>query len=423
MGLQTDFMIAVQQIAAERGIDMDEVMLAIKEAIKTIFKKDESVEEEGQNLEVEIDQVSGEVTVYADKKVVDEATDPLTQISIKEAKKLESKLRVGDHIEVDITPQGDFGRVAAQAAKQVILQKLRESEKESQIKKFVDRVGEIETGVVQRVEGDTIYWELGKAVANMPATERIQNEFYKSGTRHKLLLKEIRQTPHGRNIIVSRSDPAFLSCLFELEVPELISGAVEIKAIAREAGERSKVAVTSTSDGIDPIGACVGQRGSRIIAIMNELKIGNTEEKIDIILWDPDESRFVVNALSPAQVIRTEVTDPANRTIRVTVPDDQLSLAIGREGQNVRLAAKLTGWNIDIQGETVKVENPHATGVVSDSAIGNEFPDNLSGRTQKALEKAGLLDKEKLMEVMNSGEKIVGIGKKGMEEIKVALKL
>lgn len=362
MAIQTDFMVAVNQISAERNIDPNEVIEAIKAAIKTGFRKyssdsEEDEEDDGSLLNVDIDSATGNISVYADKKVVESVTNPSTQISLKDAKKLEKKLKVGDHVEVDITPEGDFGRVAAQTAKQVILQKIREAEKESVLKEFKDRVGDIETAVVQRLEGDTVLWEVRKATGYMTFEERVPSEYYKSGIRHKVLIKEIRNGMKGKQLIVSRADQEFLVALFKLEVPEIVSGSVSIKEIAREAGSRSKVAVSSNAEGIDPIGSCVGQKGVRINAIMNELKVGHSEEKIDIILWDEDIQQFIANALSPAEVISVEVVDKKEKLVKVIVPDDQLSLAIGKEGQNVRLAAKLTGWRIDIQGETIVIDN------------------------------------------------------------------
>ncbi len=362
MAVQSDFMLAINQIAAERGINVDEVLEAVKSAVLTGFRKDwpvqeEEEEEEGTNLKVEIHSEFGTFTVVADKKVVDEVTNPSTQISLADAKRIEPKLKVGDHIEVDVTPKGDFGRVAAQVAKQVILQKLRESEKEAVMEEFKDKMGTIETGVIQRMDGDSVIVEVRRASAVMEAPDRIPGEFYRSGDRMKFLIKKIKKTPKGKSLTVSRADGDFLKALFELEVPELLSGSVEIKAIAREAGSRSKVAVASNVEGVDPIGAFVGQKGVRINAVMNELKVGNNEEKIDIILWDENVNDFIANAFSPAQVVKVNITDEKTREVRVTVPDDQLSLAIGREGQNVRLAAKLTGWKIDIQGETIKVES------------------------------------------------------------------
>lgn len=350
MAIQTDFMAAINQIAAERGIEIDEVIEAIKMAVKTGFKRKYETEEA---LEVEIDKEKGSLGVYADKKVVKSVTNSATQISLDDAKKIEPKLKVGDHIKVDITPEGDFGRIAAQAARQVILQKIREAEKEAVMKEFKDKMGAIETGIVQRMDGDAVLFEIHKATARMPLEERIPGEFYRGGARLRVLLKKIQRSARGKSLIISRSDPMFLEELFALEIPEIgTSGTVEIKAIAREAGSRSKVAVHSNQEGIDPIGSCVGQKGSRINAIMDEL----AGEKVDIIFWQEEIDRFIVNALSPAEVISIKA-DKKNKEAHVVVPDDQLSLAIGKDGQNVRLAAKLTGWKIDIQGETIKIEN------------------------------------------------------------------
>ncbi|MCA9380175.1 transcription termination/antitermination protein NusA [Candidatus Dojkabacteria bacterium] len=356
MGLQTDFMVAVNQIAAERNIDPDDVLDAIKLAIQTGFRRDYP-EEEVESVIVDIDKSNGMISVFADKKVVDLVTNSDSQIALEDALKIEPKLKVGDHIQVDITPSGDFGRVAAQAAKQVILQKIRESEKNAVMAEFTGHIGEIEYAVVQRMDGDNVIFEIRRATAIMPQEDRIPSEFYKSGSRLKVLLKDIRETSRGKQLIVSRADPMFLEALFKLEVPEIVSGSVEIKSIAREAGSRSKVAVSSNVEGVDPIGSCVGQKGVRINAIMNELKFGNHEEKIDIIAYAEDTSEFIANALSPAQVIRVTIKDDKKKDALVIVPDEQLSLAIGRDGQNVRLAAKLTSWNIDIQGETVKVND------------------------------------------------------------------
>jgi len=361
MAVQTDLMIAVNQIAAERNIDPNEVIEAIKEAIKTGFRRDYPEETETL-LEVEIkpEEIQS-IRVYANKKVVKEVTNKTAQIELNAAKKIEPKLKEGDHIMVDVTPTGDFGRVAAQVAKQVILQKIRESEKEAVMKEFDGKIGEIEYAVVQRLDGDDVIFEIRRALAVMPLEDRIPNEFYRSGSRMKVLIKEIRMTPRGKQLIVSRADNNFLVGLFKLEVPEISSQTVEIKAMAREAGSRSKVAVFSTTDGIDPIGACVGQKGVRINAILNDLKFGNFEEKIDIILWNEDISTFIANSLSPATISEVGIIDADSKRARVFIEDEQLSLAIGREGQNVRLAAKLTGWNIDIHGLSEKAEIEKST--------------------------------------------------------------
>ncbi len=356
MSVQSDLMVAINQIAAERNINPDEVVEAIKFAIKTSFRE-EYPEEEEALLEVEIKPEEIQpIRVFVNKKVVETVETPATQISVQNAQRVEKKLKEGDHLLVDITPSGDFGRVAAQVAKQVILQKIRESEKEAVMKEFVNRMGELEFGIVQRLDGDDVVWEIRRAMATMPLSERIPGEYYRSGARMKVLLKEIKVTPRGKQLIVSRADSQFLTGLFMLEVPEIASDTVLIKSIAREAGSRSKVAVHSKQEGIDPIGACVGQKGVRIGAVLNDLKFGNFEEKIDIILWHEDISQFIASALSPASVTEVFIVSEADHKAVAFVPDDQLSLAIGKEGQNVRLAAKLTGWNIDIMGELQKAE-------------------------------------------------------------------
>jgi len=349
MVVLNDFLAAVNQIAAERGIDPDDVFDAIEEAIRTGYKKSYGT---GESLVVEIDRKKGELKVFADKKVAKRVTNSATQISLENARKIEPKLKAGDHLQVDITPEGEFGRIAVQAAKQVILQKVREAEKDAVMKEFKDKMGTVESGIVQRMDGDSVIIEIRKATAVMPAEERLPGEYYKSGARLKFLLKKILKTVRGKQLIVTRSDPEFLRELFAMEVPEIRSESVEIKAVAREAGSRSKVAVVSNQEGVDPIGACVGQKGIRIDNITDELK----GEKIDIIIWDEDLEIFIGNSLSPAQVNKIKL-DKKEKIANVIVPDDQLSLAIGKDGQNVRLAAKLTGWKIDIEGETIKPED------------------------------------------------------------------
>lgn len=440
MAVQTNFLAAVNQIAAERNIDATEVLKAISKAIETGFRQNYS-EESDVKLKVEIDPDGGQISVNREAIVVDEVTDEDTQISLEEAQALDESLKVGDEVLLDITPDGDFGRVAAQAAKQVIMQEVRDSEREVQLRAFEDRIGEIEFAVVQRVDGDSIIWEVGRALAVMPHEDRIMSEFYRSGSRHKVLLKEIRETERGRTLIVSRAAPEFLQALFELEVPELGSGSVEIKKIAREAGSRSKVAVASSVDGIDPIGSCVGQRGVRINAIMNELKSDNgREEKIDIILWSDDQKQFIANALSPAEVADVEIIDEDELHAKVIVPQDQLSLAIGRDGQNVRLAAKATGWKIDVasleggdviessegsdmgsEPDSEKASETEETTISDDAAAAGSLEElGLSTRTITSLESAGIVSVEGLKEI-NDPTTIDGIGPKAAEEITAAL--
>ncbi len=400
---QSDFMTAINQIAAERNIDPEEIFDVVKQAIKTTFKKD--FEDYGSLLHVELDPETSAVSVFAEKKVVEEVSDEQTQISLKDARKLESKLKVGDHIEIDITPQGDFGRVAAQTVRQVILQKLREVERDMQIKRFKDRMGDVENAYVQRLEKDTVIWTINNTTVFMPPEERVQNEFYRKGARHKVLLKEIVEDAKGKRIIVSRSDDEFIRVLFMREIPELESGTIEIKQIAREAGNRAKIAVSSNSEGIDPIGACVGQRGSRIMEISNELRVGSNEEKLDIIMWDEDPIQFVINSLSPSQVIKAEIIDEEEKKIRVIVVDDQLSLAIGKEGQNARLASKLTGWTIDVQGETIEVEdNKIQTDVENEDAKVEDMDEQLED-DDRSLEEKNEKEDAETKEIEDAEEK------------------
>jgi len=341
MSMTSEFIAAINQIAAERGIDKEEIFVALEEAILVAYKKERyglevPEEDELSNWSVELNRESGEFKLIASKEVVKKVKNPEKEISLSEAEMISPSVEVGDSIQIEM-PSEDFGRIAAQTAKQVILQKIRESEKEAVISEYSDKVGEIYTALMQRMQRGQVIFEVGKATAYMPQEEQIPNEFYRLGDRYKVLLKDIVDS----QMVVSRADPNFLIGLFKLEVPEIESGVLEVKAIAREAGSRSKMAVVSHQDGVDPIGSCVGQRGVRIANVMNELG----EEKIDIIEWDDDPEKFIANSLSPAKIEDVKIVDD---TATVIVPNDQLSLAIGREGQNVRLAWKLTGYKIDI---------------------------------------------------------------------------
>lgn len=344
---QGDFIAAIRQIAAERKIDMDPIVEAIKEAVLASFRLEYGFEDKDK-LKVDVDTEEGDIKVFAEKTIVKKVDNNKSEVAIDTLKAKNFKL--GDVVYIDITPKGDFGRIAAQSARQIILQRLREAEKDAVIKQISGRVGQIVNVVVQKItgEGDVIC-EINRAKAIMRKVDRIQTEFYRIGSTIKVLLKEIIEDDQGnKSIFVSRSSPEFLKQLFVLEVPEIESGTVEIVAIARDAGSRSKVAVRSLSDGVDPIGSCVGQKGVRINAISNELKSGNIEEKVDIILWDESIERFLMNAVRPAESLRVELKDKKKKEAIIIVPDQQKSLAIGRDGQNARLASELTGWNIDI---------------------------------------------------------------------------
>jgi len=367
MAMTSELVAAINQIAAERGIDKEEVFKALESAILSAVKKEkygkvekeyeeETEEKEGSNLAVEVDRESGEFKLFAVKVVVEKVEDNEKEIALSEAELISPSVEIGDSIEIEM-PSDDLGRIATQTAKQVLLQKIRESEKDAVISEFSDKVGEVYTALMQRMQKGMAVMEIGKATAYMPQEEQISNEFYRVGERYKVLLKSIEDS----QVIVSRADPKFLIELFKLEVPEIESGVVEIKAVAREAGSRSKIAVVSHQDGIDPIGSCVGQRGIRIANIMNELG----EEKIDIIEWDEEMENFVANALSPAKVDSVKIKD---ETATVVSPTDQLSLAIGREGQNVRLAWKLTGIKIDIEGPEGEVIKPEVKDAVEEYA-------------------------------------------------------
>lgn len=423
MVTQSDFLAAVRQISAERNIEEEEIFTAIEEAMITVYKKYFG---EGENLFTDLNRETGEIKIIADKKVVKKVTDSRAQIALETAKEIEPRLKIGDHIEVDITPKEGFGRLAAQVARQVIMQKVREAEKEVLVKKFEEQLGTVKSGIIQKMEGPVAVIEVDKMQVQMPPEEQMFREFYKSGDRKRFYLKEVRKLASGSQLIVSRADPEFLAKLFEMEVPEIATGTVEIKSVAREAGSRSKAAVVSHQEGVDPIGACVGQKGVRINSITDEL-LG---EKIDIILWDEDIEKYIANALSPAEVIAVKL-DKEEQIASVKVPEDQLSLAIGKEGQNVRLAAKLTGWRIDIAGPEGKVigtseaeeEVKKEEKKKEKKEEGNFSELELSSRVKKALTSAGIKD-EKQLEQMSAEElsELKGIGKKAVEEITAALK-
>jgi N utilization substance protein A len=300
-----------------------------------------------QNIEVKINRSTGRVEVWAEKTVVAKPADPKQEISLSEAKKIKSDVKLGELIMVESTPQ-DAGRIAAQTAKQVILQRLHEAEHSAIFEEYAGKSGDIVSGVIQRIEPRQVLIDLGRVEAVLPSNEWMSNERYRIGQRLKVYMVEVAKTPRGPRVIVSRSHPELLKRLFELEVPEVSNGTVEIKSVAREAGFRSKVAVAARQPGIDPVGCCVGLRGIRIQNIVSEL----SGEKIDVVLWNADPFAFIASSLSPAQIVAVELNKTDGQAT-VIVPDRQLSLAIGKEGQNARLAAKLTGWRIDIKPASV----------------------------------------------------------------------
>jgi len=368
-----DFASAVKQIAEEKGISSEKVLETIEQAIAAAYKKDYG--KRGQIIQAKLDSESGKVKFLQIKIVVDESMiyseeeleklksekvkeeedkkikfNPEKHIMIDEVKKTKKKIKPGDELKISLEAQKDYGRIAAQTAKQVIMQKLREAERESIFEEYQDKQGEIVSGIVQRIEGRNVFFDIGKALGILIREEQVPGEFYRPGQRLKVFVLKVEDTSKGPKIFLSRAYPKLISKLFELEVPEIAAGQVEIKSIAREPGSRTKIAVASTVEEIDPIGASVGQRGTRVQAVINELG----GEKIDIIEWSEEPEKFIANALSPAKVLEVKVL-PKNKVLCV-VPEDQLSLAIGKDGQNVRLAAKLTGWKIDVRGSGTELE-------------------------------------------------------------------
>lgn len=343
--MKSEFLLAITQLSAEKNLPKDVVLTAVEAALVSAYKKDNFGS--NQNIAVKIDPNSGKVEVWAEKTVVRLAKDRNTEIALREAKKVKEDVEVGDTLMVESTP-ANAGRIAAQTAKQVILQRLHEAEHSAIFEEYADREGEVVSGVVQRFELGQVNIDLGRTEAILPPAEQVRTERYRVGQRLKLVLLQVARTSKGPRVIVSRSHPDLLRRLFELEVPEVYNGTVEIKGIAREAGYRSKIAVAAKQEGIDPVGCCVGLRGIRIQNIVSELN----GEKIDVVMWNPDITTFIANALSPAHIISVELNEEEQAAV-VIVPDKQLSLAIGKEGQNARLAAKLTGWRIDIKSASI----------------------------------------------------------------------
>lgn len=338
---------ALNELERERGISKEILLDAIEAAIVSAYKRNDQA---ANNVRVSVSDKSGVIQVFAQKEVVDEVMDSANEISLAAAKRIDPNYSVGDIVEVDVTPK-DFGRIAAQTAKQVVIQRIREAERALIYEEYSNREGDVVTGIVQRSDYRNVLVDLGKVEAILPPSEQMQRESYAHGTRVKVYISEVRQTTKGPQVIVSRTHPGLLKRLFELEVPEIHDGIVEIKAVAREAGNRSKIAVISRDSNVDPVGACVGPRGMRVQSIVQELK----GEKIDIVEYSIDPERFIGSALSPARVMRVFVNEE-EKSARAVVPDHQLSLAIGREGQNARLAARLTGWKIDIKSESQMAE-------------------------------------------------------------------
>lgn len=421
-----EFGSAIMQIAEEKGISKDKVIETIEAALAAAYKKEYG--KRGQHIRAEFNQVDGSAKFFKLLEVVDEATrefvsaqvesdlvltegekektekDEKTEkeeseneeeklprfnqerdIILEEAKKIKKDAKVGDIIEIALEPKTDYGRIAAQTAKQVIIQKIREAERDSMFKEYKEKEGEVINGSVQRIEGRNVYIDLGKSIGVLFPSEQIERERYHIGQRIKVYLAKVESDPKGPGITLSRVHSEMIRKLFELEVPEVFSGTVEIKSVAREAGSRTKIAVFSKEEGVDPIGSCVGQKGTRVQAVIDELG----GEKIDIIEWSEDVRKFIAAALSPAKVLSVELNEEKQESV-VKVPEDQLSLAIGKQGQNVRLAAKLTGWRIDVVGDDIQTNVDPVSADIQENiksdkieSEGNENEESKEKKTKK----------------------------------------
>ncbi|MDF2909393.1 MAG: nusA [Sporolactobacillus laevolacticus] len=341
--MSSDLLEALTALEKDKGISKEILLEALEAALISAYKRNF---DQAQNVRVDINEGIGQIKVYARKDVVEAVENGNLQISLEQAKSLNPHYQVGDTVEIEVTPR-NFGRIAAQTAKQVVTQRVREAERSVIYSEFIDREDDIMTGIVQRLDHRFIYVDLGRVEALLPQSEQMPNETYHPHDRIKVYLTKVEDAKKGPMITVSRTHPGLLKRLFELEVPEIYDGTVEIKSISREAGDRSKIAVHAADPAVDAVGACVGQKGARVQTIVNELK----GEKIDIVRWSEDPVTYVANALSPSKVVKVIVHEEDKATT-VVVPDYQLSLAIGKRGQNARLAAKLTGWKIDIKSES-----------------------------------------------------------------------
>ncbi len=427
--MKTDFIRAINQVCAERGLTVEVVLEALEQALASAYKRDSGGT---QYLEAKIDPSTGEVKMFTGREVVETVEDRENHVSLREARELKPDAELGEIVYVETTPP-DFGRIAAQTAKQVILQRIREAERDALYDSYVGREGEIVGGTVRSIDARGIAVNLGRIEAVVPRGQQVANERYYVRQKLRVLILEVNKTSRGPEIIASRSHPDMLRRLLEVEVPEIYNGLVEIKAIAREAGSRAKVAVAALQQGIDPVGACVGMRGVRIQSIVSELN----GEKIDVIAWSRDPREFIGKSLSPARPLGVELADnnETGRTATVVVPDKELSLAIGREGQNARLAAKLTGWRIDIIGATEAAERAvrraeqDAIRAAARAEISEDMPLEklgLSRRILNALGSVGITELAPLLDAIQEGDDtllgIKGFGDKSLQETKQALR-
>lgn len=341
--MNKEFIFAIDELEKEKEISKDLLLEAIESALVSAYKKNYGT---SQNVRVNIDRETGDIDVLMRKDIVEEVVDPFVEVSIEEAREIDTEYEIGDVIEYQVTPK-DFGRIAAQTAKQVVVQRIREAERGMIYEDFINRQSEIVTGIIHRISNETVFINIGRTEGILAVTEQVRGEKYIVNNRIKVYIMDVKKTTKGPQVYLSRSHPGLVKRLFELEVPEIQDGIVEIKSIAREAGSRTKIAVYTDDENVDPVGACVGSRGIRVQAVVDEL----FDEKIDIINWSDDPEIMISSALSPAKV-ESVIINEEGKSATVIVPDYQLSLAIGKEGQNVRLAAKLCGWKIDIKSHS-----------------------------------------------------------------------
>ncbi len=397
----TELLRVIDQVSREKGVEREVLIKTIEEAVRAAARK-----KLGQNydLEVSFNEEMGEIEIFEFKEVVEKVTNENIEISLEEAKEVDPDSELGDSLGIKMDTD-TLGRIAAQSAKQVIMQRLREAERDIVYDDYKDRRGEIIHGIAQRFDKGAIVVNLGRTEAELPVKEQIPKESYKQGDRVRAYILDVKQFSRGPQIILSRTHPNFLSALFENEVPEISEGIVRVVQVAREPGSRAKIAVTSKDSDVDPVGACVGMKGSRVQAVVQELR----GEKIDIVTWDPDPAKFICNALAPAEIVRV-IVDEANQTMEVVVPDDQLSLAIGKRGQNVRLASKLSGWNLDVTSETnynAALKEAYNSMLQLDG-VGEATASNLYQQGFRSMEEVAEASPSDLMQVGGIGEEKAG---------------
>ena len=408
----TELIRVIDQVSREKGVDREVLIKTIEEAVRAAARK-----KLGQNydLEVSFNEEMGEIEIFEFKEVVEKVENENMEISLQEAKEIDPESEIGDSLGIKMDTDL-LGRIAAQSAKQVIMQRLREAERDIVYDDYKDRRGEIIHGIAQRFDKGAIIVNLGRTEAELPVKEQIPKESYKQGDRVRAYILDVKQFSRGPQIVLSRTHPNFLSALFENEVPEISEGIVKVIQVAREPGSRAKIAVSSKDGDVDPVGACVGMKGSRVQAVVQELR----GEKIDIVTWDPDPAKFICNGLAPAEIVRV-IVDENNQTMEVVVPDDQLSLAIGKRGQNVRLASKLSGWNLDVTSETnynAALKEAYNSLLQLDG-VGEATASNLYQQGFRSMEEVAEASVADLMQVGGIGEekagKIVESAKQGME--------